>query len=135
MSKRLYVGNLPFTVSQEEVKAEFAKYGTIEDCHLPMDRESGRPRGFGFVTFADNTEADAAIAALNGANFGGRSLRVNEAEDRRAGGGGGGGSRPQGGGGGGGGRSFQGGGGGGRGGGGGGGSRGRRHSGGDRYED
>lgn len=137
MSKRLYVGNLPFNATQDEVKSEFAKYGNVTDCHLPTDRETGRARGFGFVTFGDAAEADAAIQALNGQNFLGRALRVNEAEDRRAqGGGGGGGGGNFRGGGGGGGRPPQNGGGnggGGRGGGGGGG-RGRRSGGHDRYD-
>ncbi len=117
MSKRLYVGNLPFSVTQDDVKNEFSKYGTVEDCKLITDRETGKPRGFGFMTFANSQEADAAIAGLHGQNFAGRSLTVNEAEERRPNGGGGGGGRPQGGGGGG----------GGRGGGGGGRERGRRH--------
>ena len=133
--KRLYVGNLPFSATQDDVRNEFAKYGAVEDCKLITDRESGQPRGFGFVTFTNNADADQAIQALHGQNFGGRNLTVNEAEDRKqggggggfrggngGGGGGGGGDRKQGGGGGGGGRS-----GGGGGGGGGRGGRGRQY--------
>ncbi len=88
--KRLYVGNLPFTVTQDDVRAEFSKYGTVEDCKLITDRETGKARGFGFVTFTNNVEADAAISGLHGQSFGGRQLTVNEAEERRQGGGGGG---------------------------------------------
>jgi cold-inducible RNA-binding protein len=139
MAKRLYVGNLPFSANQDEVRAEFSKFGNVEDCKLITDRETGKPRGFGFVTFTNPQEADAAIAAMHGSNWGGRSLTVNEAEERRAGGGGGGGgfNRPSGGGGGGG-RNFQGGGGrggGGHGGGGGGRDRGRRRDNDRGYED
>lgn len=97
MAKRLYVGNLPFNTTQEEVRAEFEQYGVVSDCKLITDRETGKARGFGFVTYDDAAAADEAIRCLHGANFGGRSLTVNEAEDRRPGGGSGGGNfaRPQ----------------------------------------
>jgi cold-inducible RNA-binding protein len=131
MSKRLYVGNLPFSVSQDDLRTEFSKHGTVEDCKLITDRETGKPRGFGFVTFASNQEADAAIAALHGQNFGGRALTVNEAEERRPSGGAGGGGGFRGGSGGGGGGGGPRGGGGGRGGGS---QRGRRDQG-SRYDD
>ena len=79
--KSLYVGNLPFTVSEEELRALFADYGTVEAVRLVMDRETGRPRGFGFVEMADS-DAARAIQELNGTEFGGRTLRINEAQKR-----------------------------------------------------
>ncbi|MCC6236371.1 MAG: RNA-binding protein [Dehalococcoidia bacterium] len=131
MSQRIYVGNLPFSAREDEIRNLFGNYGEVITVVLPTDRETGRPRGFGFVEMS-NEDAQKAIDALNGTDFGGRTLNVNvarEREDRRPGGGGGGGYGGGGGGygGGGGGRSYGGGGGGGsRGsyGGGGGGSRG-----------
>jgi cold-inducible RNA-binding protein len=123
---KIYVGNLPFTATEPDVRELFAQHGTVESVALPTDRETGRPRGFGFVEMPQ-ADAQRAMQALNGFNMGGRPLRVNEAQDRpRTGGGGGG---PRGGGGGGGGRSgggFGGGGGGGGYGGGGGGGGGQR---------
>ena len=100
---KIYVGNLPFTADEDSVRALFAQHGTVESVALPTDRETGRPRGFGFVEMPQ-ADAASAIAALNGFSMGGRPLRVNEAEDKpRTGGGGGGGYRGGGGGGGGGG--------------------------------
>ena len=100
MSKRIYVGNLPFSASQDEIRDMFAQYGSVEDVHLVTDRDSGRPRGFGFVEMS--TGADEAIEALHQTDMGGRSLTVNEARPRtERGGGGGGGNRGGGGGGGG----------------------------------
>ncbi|MDA8020440.1 MAG: RNA-binding protein [Thermoanaerobaculia bacterium] len=94
-SFRLYVGNLPFSATRDEVNDLFAEYGTVTDVHLVMDRETGRPRGFGFVELSSGGEE--AIEALNQSEFGGRTLNVNEARprnnDRRGGGGGGGGRR------------------------------------------
>jgi RNA recognition motif-containing protein len=106
MSTRLYVGNLSFNTSSETVRDQFAAIGEVTDVHLVMDRETGRPRGFAFVTMGSPAEAQKAIAEMNGKNVDGRPLRVNEAEERpaRGGGGGGGGGRGGGGGGGGGGR-------------------------------
>lgn len=99
--KKLYVGNLPFNATQSEVQQLFAQHGNVEAVDLINDRETGRPRGFGFVQM-DDEGAQKAIASLNGHDMGGRPLRVNEAEDRpRGGGGGGGGNRGGGGGGGG----------------------------------
>lgn len=115
---KLYVGNLPFNVSEQELHELFAQHGNVTSASLVTDRETGRPRGFGFVEFANDDEARAAIEALHGYNLGGRDLTVNEArprENRGFGGGGGGGGRG-GYGGGGGGRGGYGGGGGGRGG-------------------
>jgi RNA recognition motif-containing protein len=86
----IFVGNLPFTATEEQVAELFGRYGAVSAVRLISDRETGRPRGFGFVEM-NRDEALAAIAALNGAEMGGRTLRVNEAEER---GGGGGGRRP-----------------------------------------
>jgi RNA recognition motif-containing protein len=85
---KLYVGNLPFTASDDSVRALFSKYGTVEKVSLITDRESGRPRGFGFVEMS-NADASRAMQALNGTDFEGRSLKVNEAQDRERSGGGG----------------------------------------------
>ncbi|MBK9036391.1 MAG: RNA-binding protein [Myxococcales bacterium] len=118
MSTRLYVGNLSFNTSTDSVRAAFEEFGTVSDVHLVSDRETGRPRGFGFVTMGTPEEAKKAIEGMDGQNLDGRPLRVNEAEERPARGGGGGGGGFRGGGGGGG---YRGGGGGGGGYGGGGG--------------
>jgi RNA recognition motif-containing protein len=122
MSIKLYVGNLSFQTSSEELRDLFSQAGTVESASVVEDRDTGRSRGFGFVEMASREEGEAAIAQFNGKEFGGRNLTVNEArprEDRGGGGGrggfGGGGNR----GGGGGGRGGYGGGGGNRGGGGG----------------
>jgi RNA recognition motif-containing protein len=115
---KIYVGNLPFSADEASVRQLFEQHGKVDSVSLINDRETGRPRGFGFVEMP-SADAARAIQSLNGQNMGGRPLRVNEAQERERGGGGGGGSRGGFGGGGGGGRS--GGGGGGYGGGGGGG--------------
>lgn len=81
MSKRIYVGNLPFDASEDDIRGLFTQYGTVESVNLVTDRDTGRPRGFGFVDM-EQSEANAAIKALNGANLGGRALRVNEAQER-----------------------------------------------------
>lgn len=132
LEMKLYVGNLSFSTSEDTLRAAFEQFGAVTSAQLVMDRETGRPRGFGFVEMADDTQAKAAIDAMNGKNLDGRDLTVNEArprEDRGGGGGGGGrGGFGGGGGGGGGGRSrggFGGGGGGSGGGGGGSGGGGR----------
>ncbi|GMU34585.1 MAG: RNA-binding protein [Planctomycetia bacterium] len=113
MGKKLYVGNLPFTMSGSELEQLFAAHGTVTSAQVISDRETGRSKGFGFVEMASDSEAQAAIDALNGQQNGGRALTVNEArpKENRSGGGGGGG---RGFGGGGGGRGGYGGGGGGR---------------------
>ena len=94
VTQRIYVGNLPFSATEEEVAGLFAQYGEVVSCSLPKNRETGRPRGFGFVEMEDE-DAKKAIAALDGQPLGGRALRVNEAQPREArggfGGGGGGG--------------------------------------------
>jgi RNA recognition motif-containing protein len=138
MGKKLYVGNLSYNVDSSELEQLFAQHGQVTSAQVINDRDTGRSKGFGFVEMANDNEAEAAIAALNGMDHGGRALTVNEArprEERPRGGGGGGGYGGGGGGGGGGGRGGYGGGGGGggRGGyGGGGGGRGDR-GGRDRY--
>ena len=124
MGNRLYVGNLSFNSTSESIRAAFAETGEVTDVHIVTDRDSGQSRGFGFVTMGTAQEAANAIAQMNGAMLDGRSLRVNEAEERQNRGGGGGGGGGGFGGGGGGGRSSGGGGGGGGGRGGGGGGRG-----------
>ncbi len=78
---RIYVGNLPFSASEDDVRSLFTEYGSVEDVSLVSDRETGRPRGFGFVEM-DNQGANAAIQALDGLEYGGRNLRVNEARPR-----------------------------------------------------
>ncbi len=121
MSMKLYVGNLSFQTSSDDLQQLFAQAGTVESASVVEDRETGRSRGFGFVEMSSNEEGQAAIQQFNGKEFNGRSLTVNEArprEDRGNRGGGGGGGRGgyggnRGGGGGGGGRGGYGGGGGG----------------------
>ena len=119
---KLYVGNLPYSSSEQDLYELFGEHGKVQEVHIPMDRDSGRPRGFAFVTMESKDGMVSAIKALDGADFQGRNLKINEArprEDRGGGGGGGGGGYRGGGGGGGGGHR----GGGHRGGGGGGGGR------------
>lgn len=79
--KSIYVGNLPFNASEDEVRDLFAAFGEVNEVRLISDRDTGRPRGFGFVRMAP-TDADAAIEALNGTEMGGRTLRINEAQER-----------------------------------------------------
>jgi RNA recognition motif-containing protein len=115
--KKLYVGNLPFKATEDQVAGLFSEIGVQPDSLMLLrDRFTGQPRGFGFAEIRDDAEAEKAIAALNGKDFLGRALVVNEARPQREGGGGGGGGRGGHGGGGGGGRGGHGGGGGGRGG-------------------
>ena len=89
--KKLYVGNLPFSVDENELRGVFERYGSVESVAVITDRETGRPRGFAFVEMSEASAADEAIQALDGSDMGGRNLRVNEAQDKRRGGGGGGG--------------------------------------------
>ena len=125
MAQRIYIGNLPYEAEESEVERLFSTYGEVLSVALPTDRETGRARGFGFIEMSTE-DASKAISALDGSDFGGRRLNVNEARprgsgggDRGGGGGGGGGGGDRGGGGGGGGGGGYGGGrGGGRGGGG-----------------
>ncbi len=86
--KKIYVGNLPYSATESELRDVFGEHGTVESVSLVSDRETGRPRGFGFVEM-DDDGATAAISALDGTDMGGRSLRVNEARPRRDSGGGG----------------------------------------------
>ena len=98
----MYVGNLPFDATDQDLRELFGQFGAVTDVHLPTDRESGRPRGFAFVTMDSKDSMVAAIKGLDGEDFQGRDLRVNEAQPREErGGGGGGGPRRSGGGGGG----------------------------------
>ncbi len=108
---KIYVGNLSFNTSESQLRQMFEAHGSVTSASLVMDRETGRPRGFGFVEMSDDAQARAAMNALNGTNVDGRDLTVNEAKPREGGGGGG--------------RGGFGGGGGGRGGFGGGGGRGK----------
>ena len=89
----LYVGNLPFSAADDELRQLFEQYGQVESVNLITDRETGRPRGFGFVEMAEREGGERAIEELDGKDFGGRQLTVNEARPRapRGGGGGGGG--------------------------------------------
>jgi hypothetical protein len=103
MNTRLYVGNLSFNTNAEGVRAAFQEFGTVSDVHLVSDRETGRSRGFAFVTMGTPEEAAKAIEGMDGRTLDGRPLRVNEAEQRQQRGGGGGGGFRSGGGGGGGG--------------------------------
>jgi len=128
MAKKIYVGNLAFSVTDDELQQAFASFGTIMSARVVMDKMSGRSKGFGFVEIEDDSAADTAIEKMNGQTIGGRAVRVSEAKPQEPGSRG---PRREGGfGGGGGGRGFGGGGGGGRGFGGGGGNRGPRRDGG-----
>jgi RNA recognition motif-containing protein len=87
MGKNLYVGNMAFSTTEEQLREAFSQFGTVTKVQVIMDRETGRPRGFAFVEMADG--GDQAIAAMNGAQLDGRTLTVNEAKPREGGGGGG----------------------------------------------
>ena len=89
---KLYVGNLPFSATEEAVRTLFAAHGTVEKVSLINDRDTGRPRGFGFIEMS-NADASRAMQALNGKDMDGRALKINEAQDKPRGGGGGGGGR------------------------------------------
>jgi len=94
--KNIYVGNLSFQTTEQDLEAAFSAYGQVERAQLVKDRDTGKSRGFGFVEMTDDAGADRAIEALNGSQLDGRSLTVNEARPREArpsGGGGGGGNR------------------------------------------
>src|SRR5436305_1170972 len=96
MGKKLYLGNLSYDVDSSALEQLFAAHGTVESAQIINDRDTGRSKGFGFVEMSSDEEAQAAIAAMNGQEHGGRALTVNEAkprEDRPRGGGGGGGGR------------------------------------------
>jgi RNA recognition motif-containing protein len=123
MGRKLYVGNLAYTMSDSDLERIFSAHGTVQSAQVIMDRDTGRSKGFGFVEMGSDAEAQAAITALNGNEVEGRTLTVNEARPKTEGGGGGGGRGGRGGYGGGGGGGSRGGYGGGGGGGGGGGRR------------
>ena len=93
MGKKLYVGNLSYDVTDSSLQAMFSAFGTVDSAQVIMDRDAGRSKGFGFVEMSSAAEADAAIAAMDGKDNGGRNLKVNEAKPReerpRSGGGGG----------------------------------------------
>ena len=93
MSKKLFVGSLAWATDDHGLRSAFERYGEVTDAKVITDRDTGRSRGFGFVTFADDAAADRAIEEMNGQNIDGRSVNVNEARERapRGGGGGGGG--------------------------------------------
>lgn len=101
MGNRLYVGNLSFSTSRESLESMFASAGEVREIAMPTDRETGQPRGFAFVTMGDAAQAASAIEQFDGAKLDGRSLKVNEAQERPRNGGGGGGGGGRGGGGGG----------------------------------
>ena len=88
--KKLFVGNLPWSVDDQELEDMFAQYGTVHSARVILERDTGRSRGFGFVEM-DDSDADAAMNGLDGNDVGGRDLRVNEANDKKGGRGGGGG--------------------------------------------
>lgn len=93
MSKKLYVGNLSFNSTEDDIRTQFSSFGEVISVNLITDRETGRLRGFGFVEM-DEEGAKAAVQGMDGKDFGGRTLKVNEAQDKpRSGGGGGGGGR------------------------------------------
>jgi RNA recognition motif-containing protein len=85
--KKLYIGNLPFTATEDEIKELFGQHGTVISVALINDRETGRPRGFGFIEVEDG-DIQTMISALDGKEMGGRALKVNEAQDKPRGGGG-----------------------------------------------
>ena len=91
MGKKLYVGNLSYSVTGPELEQLFADHGSVQSADVIIDRATGQSKGFGFVEMSSDEEAEAAIAALDGKEFGGRSLKVNEARPKPMGGGGGGG--------------------------------------------
>jgi RNA recognition motif-containing protein len=93
ITMKMYVGNLSFDTTKQDLETLFSEYGAVTDVHLPTDRESGRPRGFAFVTMDSKGAMNTAIEAVNGKDVAGRSLKVNEAQAREERGGGGGGGR------------------------------------------
>lgn len=94
---KIFVGNMSYNTNEDELREMFGQYGDVEEVAVITDRETGRPRGFAFVTMPNSDEATAAIEALNGQDVGGRTLNVNEARPKPAGGGGGGGGGGRGG--------------------------------------
>ena len=93
MGRKLYVGNLGYDVSDADLEQLFAQHGSVDSANVITDRSTGQSKGFGFVEMSSNSEAEAAITALDGKEYGGRTIKVNEAKPRATGGGGGGGGR------------------------------------------
>lgn len=93
MSKKLFVGGLAWATTAEGLQSAFEKFGPVREAKVIMDRDTGRSRGFGFVTYDSNDDGDKAMQEMDGAELDGRRIRVNEAEERQRGGGGGGGGR------------------------------------------
>jgi len=93
MGRKLYVGNLGYDVSSSDLQQMFAEHGTVDSATVISDRSTGQSKGFGFVEMSSDSEAQAAMSALDGKDLGGRAIKVNEAKPRPAGGGGGGGGR------------------------------------------
>jgi RNA recognition motif-containing protein len=91
LSKKLYVGNLPFSSTEDELRGAFERHGRVDSVNVITDRETGRPRGFAFVEMSEESAAQDAIRAMDDSEFGGRNIKVNEAQERQRGGGGGGG--------------------------------------------
>ena len=91
MNSKLYVGNMSFNTTEDALRDAFTQFGTVTDVYIANDRETGRPRGFAFVTFSSEAESKAAIEKMNGADLDGRALTVNEARPKESSGGGGGG--------------------------------------------
>ncbi len=87
--KNIFVGNLSFGTTEQDLRSLFEAYGAVDRVSIVTDRDSGQPRGFGFVEMSSDTEGDKAIAAMNGREVGGRALNVNEARPKGSGGGGG----------------------------------------------
>jgi RNA recognition motif-containing protein len=85
VSKKLYIGNLPFSSTEADLKDVFGRHGAVESVNIITDRETGRPRGFAFVEMEEVNAADDAIRALDGSDLGGRNIKVNEAQARRGG--------------------------------------------------
>jgi RNA recognition motif-containing protein len=84
LSQKIYIGNLPFTTTEAELRSVFERHGTVDSVSVVTDRETGRPRGFAFVEMAESSAASDAIRALDGTSLQGRSLKVSEAQARRA---------------------------------------------------
>ena len=87
MSRKLYVGNLPYSVTESALSSKFAEFGTVESINLITDRDTGQSKGFGFVEMGSEAEAKAAIAGLNSVDYDGRAMKVNEAKPKSASGG------------------------------------------------
>ena len=90
MGRKLYVGNLPYSATESALSDKFAEFGTVESCKLITDRDTGQSKGFGFIEMASDAEAQAAIEKLNGTDYDGRPMKVNEAKPKESRGGGGG---------------------------------------------